>query len=202
MDAQPGSDLTGEARPPGPDVGLDHLPPLLRAVLDGNPPDPASTEGMGFGSVVQFLFDLLERSPEHRTIMGAARRAGRPWSWAEEHWADLVDVAMEIAYDAHLAAVQERACPNCGTDPDQVVDPETGRLLDSGHVKIENRGCEVCATTARNSDIDTDERKMLGTYLKNTHRAPGEPFFDDGGYEFERGSGMSDKLHDLGGFAG
>lgn len=184
------------------DVGEDHHPEHIRAVLEGCPRAPGNRSGLGLETAVGAAVEVFQRSREHRAVMAAARRAGRPFSWASEQWADPDDVAAEIAWDAYQSWLKNRQCPGCGVDPDDILDPETNRLLDHGAVKCEKRGCEVCATIGRQSrKITTEERDMLGTYWTTAHRMPGEPFVDDGGSEFDAG-GMAKKADlDAGGFA-
>lgn len=197
MALEPDPGLTGSV-----DAGLDHLPREIRDVVEGRPPNLAAEPPSPLEGHVARLFHLLQRSQEHRVLMAAARRAGRPQSWASRQWEDLGDVAWEIAWDAYNAWLREKACPNCGTDPDQVLDPATGRLLDDGTVKVEKRGCEVCATINRRSrDIDQSERDMLGSYWTTAYRSPGDPFIDDGGFEFDAGGMAPDVDLGRGGFA-
>ncbi len=190
MDHQPAPELT-----PAVDSGLDHYPPHIRDAVEGRPLDLAAEPvGNPLERRAGAFFELLKRSREHRIIMAAARRAGEPQSWADERWEQLDDVAWEIAYDAYKSWARDKACPNCGTDPDLVIDPITGRVLEDGPVKVEKRGCEVCATIGRRTrDIDQAERDMLGTYWTTAHRGAGDPFVDDGGFEFDAG-GMAPEV--------
>jgi hypothetical protein len=119
--------------------------------------------------------DLFYRDPESRVIMAAARRAGIPLSHARLLWQSLDDIAAEIAWDSIDAIHQFHRCPQCGVDPDDMLD-ERGRPLHEPRWQVTGYDCLACemidGATAKLSD---EERKTRRYRL--VPRPPGEPRF-------------------------
>lgn len=124
-------------------------------------------------------YDLFARSTETRLLMTIARRANRPLSWALEMWADVDDLAAELAWDAYTFDEREARCSNCGSRHDEVYDKD-GKPLPYSSVKFQRVACMVCAEANRYTAtrVDEEDRKAGVRYVP-TVRRPGDPFVDD-----------------------
>lgn len=69
------------------------------------------------------------------------------------------DMDAALAYMDWLADSETERCAQCGTRPDDWIDPDTGKTLRDPAWKAEVRECEGCATLAdTDGDIDDKDR--------------------------------------------
>lgn len=150
--------------------------PSIRALLGGYLRDAMDRSGLGLDPEIGALVDLFRRDAQSRALMAIARRAGCTFGEARRRWADPEDLAAEIAWDAIAAAHHWAACPSCGLDPADLLDPETKRRLSQGRWKLQQFTCEYCAMRAaalagRDKDDTTSDYRWVP-------RAPGDPLLD------------------------
>ena len=142
---------------------------------------PSDIARFGPELLAQSWVEFFKANPDAEVVMRAARRAGIPWSEAVERWADPNDIAAEMGLDALDAARADARCDQCGTDPDSIIDPQTGKLLEGSRMKLEMRSCRMCEIrNALDGALTTDERKA-GLSWTVTRRNPGDPFEDRAG---------------------
>lgn len=164
-------------------AGVDPVVDTLGQLLGGLGLDPMDVSDAGLRRVIERWLVAFEQIPETRVRMAVARRAGIPYSEAMERWADPEDLAAEVAWDARLAAQDLRRCQRCGTDPDDVLDPDTKRPLPNGRLRIELDDCWMCQQLAHERKMLTDTQREAGTDLRIVPRLPGEPFVNAGTIE-------------------
>lgn len=134
----------------------------------------------GMNILILKAMDDFMVNPESRLVMTCARRAAIPYSEARARWHDPYDLAREVAWDAHLAEIELRRCPQCGTDPHDYQDPDTKRLLKEPRVGIQLHDCHMCAQLAQHGATIDAKDKERGVGLRVIPRGPGEPFVQMG----------------------
>lgn len=159
--------------------------PDVTAVLSGRVRDPMDMEGLGIEARVQEWLDRFEHLPRARLIMRLCRAAGLSYSEGQAKWADPDDLAAEIAWDQWLSIVADRTCPDCGLDPELIVDDRGRPLRRTGLVKVEGWHCPSCdlmdkARRQRADDTKGNEAEQASNAykLRFRYREPGDPDVD------------------------
>lgn len=157
---------------------LEHLPRefvLARDMLAGfrEVLPPQSVDEVGE------TISLFERLLDARLRMMVARRVGLPFSEVTKRWTH-EDLIAELAWDAMEAAERWARCPRCGTKADEVVDDD-GRISDSSLWKLYLDTCAVCGEMERAQKVLDKGDYEPGTSWRVKPRAPGDPWWDDGG---------------------
>lgn len=126
-------------------------------------------------ALVASYVDLFDRDPESRVVMAAARRAGIPLSVARIRWQSVDDIAAEIAWDQMETVARFRRCPECGVDPDDMLD-DRGRPLEQPLWQVVGYDCLTCEMVAGATARLPEEERQVRRYRVRP-RPPDEPRF-------------------------